>query len=295
MFRPLLAASAFSILLTTAGAAAAAEGPWVPKAQGSRIGVDFDWWPTDRDEPVVGSYSSHSLTWDLIGQIQLARVVYLDFDIPWAIWDRGFSRNHDSTFVFGNPAVGVHWADTVHPKISVFAGGTLSVSTLISDDIVSAADRTNLYITRGAASATRAYADLHRFTADSFFVRARGGMEIRIVPVLFYRLELTPILAIGVSNFNDDADFVMELHNEIEARAPIGVGGGMHLQAVFVTDDPGSSNDAAQLAMEPYFVYEPVRGFYARAGVLVALDSPLGFGFNEGKVATIRIGLGGRW
>jgi hypothetical protein len=87
----------------------------------------------------------------------------------------------------------------------------------------------------------------------------------------------------------------MEVHNEIEARAPIGVGGGMHLQGVFISDDPSNDNDAAQLAMEPYFVYEPIRGFYARAGLLVALDSELGFGFNRGKVATIRIGLGGKW
>lgn len=293
MFRPLLAASAFSILLTAAGAAAAAEGPWVPKAQGSRVGVDFDWWPSRSSG--LGTYTSHSLTWDIIGQIQLARVVYLDFDIPLALCDRESPVAGDSTFVFGNPAIGAHWADTIHPKISVFAGGTLSVSTLVSDDYFSAADRLDLYLTRVVASANRAYADVHRFGADQFFIRARGGIEMRILPVLFYRAELVPILAVPISDANDDADFVMEVHNEIEARAPIGVGGGMHLQGVFISDDPSNDNDAAQLAMEPYFVYEPIRGFYARAGLLVALDSELGFGFNRGKVATIRIGLGGKW
>jgi hypothetical protein len=91
----------------------------------------------------------------------------------------------------------------------------------------------------------------------------------------------------------NDTDFLFEIHNEIEARAQMGVGGGLHLQAVFFTKD--LDNDSVQTAMEPYFVYEPIRGFYARAGVLVALDPQAGFGFNDDKVATIRLSLGGKW
>jgi hypothetical protein len=289
MLRSLVAASALSLTMTAASAAVAADGPWVPKTQGSRLGGDIDWWPTD---------SSHTVAFGLVGQIQLGRVVYLDFDVPLAVWDRRTTfGSRDGTFVFGNPTVGVHWADTINSKVAAFAGGTFTVSTLISDtpyDLQNDLDRQEAYGARSFAFATRAYADVHRFVPDYVFLRGRGGLEVRILPVLYYRFEAVPIIAIPVGYYVSDPEFLFEIHNEIEGRSTGGVGGGLHLQAVFIPTGLGAG-DSAQLALEPYFTYEPVRGFYARLGALVALDRPLGFGLNEGKVATFRVSLGGKW
>lgn len=279
-------AAALSLTLATANADAA-DGPWLPRAQGSRIGVEMDWWPTD---------SNHVVAFGIVGQIQLARVVYLDFDVPFAIWDRDYRFNgSEGTFVFGNPTVGAHWADTINSKVSAFAGGTFTIPTMVTDRVgILDNDRVELANGRLLGTYTRAWADVHRFVPEYVFVRGNGGMEIRILPVLYYRFAVAPVIAIPVSEIVDDPEFIIEIHNEIEARGSHGAGGGLRLQGVFNPTDV-YGDDAVQTAIEPYFVYEPIRGFYARVGSLVALDRSLGFGLNDGKVATFRVHMGGKW
>ncbi|NUQ72577.1 MAG: hypothetical protein HUU21_03400 [Polyangiaceae bacterium] len=282
MVRSLISAAVLSLSLTVAFEASAAE--WVPKAQGSRVVGEIDWWPTD-DFHVVGM--------GVAAQIRLHPVVYLDIDVPWGIVspDRG-----DALFAFGNPTVGAHWADMITEKLAVYAGGSLTVATMITGrDTVLDGDYSDRFFTRVFSTATRAYADFHRFLPDYMFLRGRGGLELQILPVLYYRVELAPMVAIPIGEFADDAEFLLDIHNEIEARGRSGVGGGLHLQAVINSGEVGSRDDVTQLAVEPYFVYDPGRGFYARVGSLVALDEPLGFGFKEGKMAAFRVSLGGRW
>ena len=106
------------------------------------------------------------------------------------------------------------------------------------------------------------------------------------------------------SEVPDNADFdpetivTIEHGNEFEGRSNVGLGAGARLQFLFVaTEADFEDDDRFQAAVEPYFVFEPhgEDGFFARLGTLLALDSPLGFGFDEGKLATVRITLGGKW
>lgn len=281
MVRSLVSAAVLSLSLASAGAASAAE--WVPKAQGSRVVGEIDWWPTD-DLDVVAM--------GVAAQIRLASAVYLDLDIPWAITSPEIG---DSRFVFGNPTVGAHWGDFVNEKLAAHAGGSLTVSTMISDrNDFFGIDYQQRLFTRVFATSTRAYADFHRFAPEYIFLRGRGGIELQISPAFYYRVEGAPMIAIPVGELAEDAEFLMDIHNEIEGRSRSGVGGGLHLQAVINTNEV-RRDDSAQLAVEPYFVYDPGRGFYARVGALIALDEPLGFGLDRGEVATFRVTLGGRW
>jgi hypothetical protein len=50
-----------------------------------------------------------------------------------------------------------------------------------------------------------------------------------------------------------------------------------------------------QTAVEPYLVFEPIRGFYARTGALIALDPGVGFGPETDRVVTLRAALGVKW
>jgi hypothetical protein len=84
---------------------------------------------------------------------------------------------------------------------------------------------------------------------------------------------------------------VVEQGNEIEARTEGGFGGGLRLQAAF----PLTNNDLVQTAVEPFVAYEPTSGLYARAGFLIALDEQLGFGLDQGKLATVRLAVGGKF
>ncbi|WP_136972548.1 hypothetical protein [Polyangium sorediatum] len=304
IFSQLLAASAVSFVLLLPGMAGAAEGDtWVPRAQQNRVALKFDVW--SYDDPLLGT--AHSLTWSVAGQVKIARGVYLDFDVPWAVWDFRFPstglRETDATM--GNLTLGVHWAGKVSERLAFHAGGTLSVPTSFTDgemfhssgsavvDFFTLLPLSNaIRMPHEVASRNRAYADLHRFFLDSIVARGRGGLELRILPTLHYRADIVSILAFPVGILADRTHLFLEAHSEIAARASTGVGGGLRVQAVFF---PTREGDKAQTALEPYFSYEPTRGFYARLGLLVALDDTLGFGFEEGKVATLRTALGGSW
>jgi hypothetical protein len=276
MVRSLVSAAVLSLSLASAGAASAAE--WVPKAQGGRVVGEIDWWPTDDFDVVAMGVAA---------QIQLGRVLYLDLDFPWVITSPEYG---DSDFVIGNPTVGLHWADTLTKKLAAHAGGSFTVATMISDR----SSLSGSYFTRVFATTTRAYADFHRYFPEFIYLRGRGGIELQIVPVLYYRVELSPMIAIPAGDAVDDAEVLVDIHNEIEARGRSGVGGGLHLQAVLSSVEIGR-NDDAQLAVEPYFVYDPGRGFYARVGTLISVGGPLGFGLNDDNLAAIRVTLGGRW
>ena len=52
----------------------------------------------------------------------------------------------------------------------------------------------------------------------------------------------------------------------------------------------------AQTALEPFVGYEPPgAGFVARLGMLVALNSPLGLGFDKDKLTAVRMQVGGKF
>lgn len=289
MLRSLLTAAALVFPLALATGAGAQEGAWLPKAQGNRLGVDIDLWPTD---------NANAIGFGIVGQIRVARHAYIDFDVPWAVWDYRVPglRDRNSAFVFGNPTVGAHWADTLSDRVSAHAGGSLTVSTHIDDDrFIVDPDTIEHYSARAALTYSRAFADVQRFVPDRVVLRGKGGLEIRIAAPVYYRLDLVPVLALPVGDPAPRTDFLLEVHNEFEFRSRKGIGGGVHLQTVFLTTDSFTRNDAFQAAIEPYFAYEPLRGFYARLGILVALDEPLGFGLDEGQVATFRASLGGKW
>ena len=107
---------------------------------------------------------------------------------------------------------------------------------------------------------------------------------------------------IHVGNGPGETEFLVEVTNDFELRALMGLGGGIRLQAAAVaTDNFGYSGpggvDRFQAAFEPYFVYEPVgrKGFFIRAGALIAADNPLGFGFKRDGLATFTVSGGGKF
>jgi hypothetical protein len=231
-------------------------------------------------------------------------MVFLDLDLPWAIVAPGpeFNKDVDTRFAFGNPTVGVHWANLLSNKLAMHAGGTVTVPTLVNvcDPLRDPGCVDSSYA-RYNGTYTRAFADVQRFLPEYIFSRVRTGVDLRALPVLYYRAELASTIAIPLGRRLDAVEYFMEIHNEIEARASFGIGGGLHLQAVFSTnqeenrDDRITYSDTVQFAAEPFVSYDPGRGFYARVGCLIALDEPLGFGFDRGGMASIRVTLGGRW
>lgn len=274
------AALAVAVTLGAPEVWAQRRGDWMPKKQGHRLGGIIEFWPA-RDFFVQSG--------EFVGQIAVIDELMIDFSAPagYANYEPGYDHA-----VFGNPSAGAHWGDKLTEGFSMWAGGTITFPIIFDPSSRRALAAYGL-------AQNRALFDVDRFLIEYLTVRPRVGLEAHFADYFFLRGDFGFPLFIDVSgDRNDAAEFAVETAAEFEARAPVGVGGGIRMQLVgFATDDYGFYNDNVQAAIEPYFVYEPFgrAGFFARVGFLLALDEPLGFGFDTNELATVRVTLGGKW
>jgi hypothetical protein len=284
MKRSIVSAALGAAIVLGSAAAHAQHGDWQPRAQGTRIGGAFDVWPTS-DFSV--------LAWDFDAQFAVTRVVMIDVDVPFAYASANILGRGRGEFVFGSPTAGAHWADKVLPNLAVSAGGTLSFPTSLSgtDDLAVVAAGVG-------ANDMRAYADYYRFAPYAMSIRARGAVEWRILPQLYFRGDLTLGIHPSVNRRLGYTNALLETRPEIEYRLSNGFAFGGILQAVVQLSNGAYTfyDDRAQTALEPFIGYEPPsgHGFYFRLGLLTALDKELGFGADRDKVATVRLEAGGR-
>jgi hypothetical protein len=304
---------AFSLMLSVSIAAPAqAEGDgngerWA-KSQGNRIGLEFDVLGTQKTGPGTGiinsglqiSTTTLGMGFTLVGQIKALDKIYADAEIPIAYGKvdttvsgdlpPSVNANTSATgFVFGNPTLGAHYAGALSDNAAFFAGGTVSIPVIHVGDTQpgeSESALTALYMTAVA----RVYFDTHRLIPDHLPLRPRAGVELRILPMLYYRGDAGLMLAIPTAG--GEVEAIIEQGNEFEGRTAIGLGGGLRVQEAFLLTE----DDKAQTALEPFLTYEtPGAGIFVRLGYLVALDPVLGFGLNQGKVATFRVAAGGKF
>jgi hypothetical protein len=273
-----------------------AKAPWA-RSQQQRAGLELDllsksiaWTEEDVDSEV----STFGLGFALVGQIRLLDHLYLDAEIPFAygnvsgrLTSAVMDVDEESStggFVFGNPTLGAHLTSDLSRTAAAFLGGSLSIPVLHEP-----APETRAALQ--AVTPARAAFDLHRFIPEHLPLRARAGVEVRSGASLFhYRGEVTTMLALPTDG--GETEVVIEPSNELELRSKRGLGGGVRLQAALTLTE----HDKAQLALEPFASYEPAKtGVYGRIGLLVAIDGPLGFGFDQDKVATLRFAFGGKF
>ena len=149
------------------------------------------------------------------------------------------------------------------------------------------------------AAASRGFYDAYRFAPETVSIRFPIAFEARLFGLLYYRGELDPDIWVPVGGAapGDSVQVSLEHADELEVRAPFGLGGGLRFQAAFLLTNrlSGDGADGAQTALEPFVGYEPPgAGFFARVGMLVALDTPLGPGFDRDKLTTVRMQAGGK-
>jgi hypothetical protein len=286
-----LAASLGAVLLASTGAARADPPPFAARAEGTRVAFSLDLWPT-QDALVA--------TMGLSAQIAVHPHFAIDVDVPWAAGNLnegqpGFSAERTVYGYFGDVTLGGHAVFRVLPEATLSFGATVSIPTRYSFE--GAAD---LSVFAATATASRGFYDAYRFAPQTLSIRFPVGFEARFLRILYYRGELAPDLWVPVGSAapGDSVQLSLEHADEIEVRAPFGFGGGLRFQAVFLLTNGLSGNgaDYAQTALEPFVGYEPPgAGFFARLGMLVALDTPLGFGFDKDKLTTVRMQAGGKF
>jgi hypothetical protein len=294
---PLAAALGAALALAVSPAVASAadaekdkDRSWKQKAEGSRAGLELDVWSTG---------ASTSVSWALAGQIEVIDHLHFSLNVPFTYleWFPAGGVFEGNQLVFGNPSVGAHWTKVEDKLLAYWCGGFVTVPTqvgespIISDEI--AFDATG-HTARRFAVQSRAFLDLNRFFPEYVFAGGRGGAELRLRPGLYARFDVAAAVAIPASRMAPGSGLMFQAFAELEGRADFGLGAGGRLQGAFYGFEQ-NDEDFGQTALEPYLVYWPERGLYARAGALVALDNVLGPGLDKNKVRTITTAIGGAW
>lgn len=265
---------------------------FTPSFAANRAGITADLWPT-RD--------NFSTSFGAELHLRAAPKLFLDLRYQGAFAHVGDAADAGDYLGFGNPIVGVHFADTPTHGFSYFIGGSIAAPLL--QDPSTQVKNAAFYGERN-----RGYYDADRFVLGHTAVRGSLGMEVQSLLPFILRGEVNPVVYIPTSDkyaaFPEtraglpsgkagDTAVTIEHALELELRADVGFGAGVRLQGVFMP----TQNDMFQSVAEPFLQVVPKReGLYARVGVPVAIDPDLGLGLTgNNKLAGIRVNIGGQW
>ena len=263
-----------AVVFVTLTAADAGAADFKPVMQSSTAQGDVYWWSAK------GTGSTLPGLFTL--RYGFSRNVFLDVEAGLAASING--PGDTSRLGLANPTIGAHYADTIG-KLTWFVGGRAAVP-------LGAVNNNDWHIATALAADSMAWWDLHLWAGYKLPVGAIGGIEYRIADPLVMRAELDPIFLFPVNTpagQKGKVDFAYQGRFEIEARSGAGFGGGGAIQFVHI---PTQDNNNFQSALEPFFSYDN-GGFFMRAGVLCALNDPLGFCTDTHKVLSLHAMFGG--
>ena len=259
----------------------------LPLIAGSRGGVDVFWWSAKGVESALPLVP--------FVQFELSPNLVLDLHVPIGFVVNAHIRGEDKAILgLGNPTVGLTYFTTSN-HLTWFIGGRASLPLAGVND-----SRTWLIANLSSALSMALY-DLHYWAYKYLPIGARGGFEYQSKSSLFFRGALEPTVYIPLNA--DEAGTVgaagrktqlfYQMRVELEGRAASGWGGGAGIQIFHaVTEgDTLGRGDNAQGAFDPFLSYDSSTTF-GRLGCLIALDTPLGLGFDRGKVAALHMTLG---
>jgi len=258
--------------------------PFQPKAQANRLWAELDYWRTTYGADV------NSVSFTPALQLELSPNLYLDVELPFAYGSREadnvgpFFIDRWSAGTFGNATVGIHATGWVNPGFAYHLGAGLAIPTMLASD-----PKYEARYAGALAVAGRGGLDAHRFFSEHLGVRGGGGVEIELTELLLLRSSL---YVASYVPFHDDFELYADQVNELEARLPSGIGGGLRLQEVLMVTE----RDNLQTALEPFVSYEPgKKQLFGRVGLMLPLDEGIGPFWKAGNPITLRMSGGYSW
>ncbi len=244
---------------------------WRAYAMRDSIAFEAWWWSADT--------SGSTFAFALGGQSMMTDNVAVAFHLPWTFNVRS---GGDPVAASGNPTLDFHYVDQASIVTWHVGGGLSAPLASIQDDFGA------YRVAAGLGTSALAAYDSYLFVPAYMPVRAYGGVELRAAPGISIRLGLDPILFVPLES--QDVEVILQEHADVIALTPSGFGGGLRLQGAHpLTDD----TDMAQLSLEPYLAYDDSEHFFTKLGLLMALDTPLGFAFEQQKVLALHFTIGG--
>jgi len=193
--------------------------------------------------------------------------------------DRG---GGDSTFRIGNPFLGAVYSIMDNGiDLSIGCGLGLPLASIPGDEPVAALAYLHAQAIRGGW-------DLWLWEARDLGIVFPIQLILDELPLFNLRGEAAVAGLISVSdNEEDDSDILFQLGGEAGLRLGF-VELGARLQVVWL---PTADGDNAQTAVEPFVLFDLKPGF-VRFGLLMNLDKPLGFAFDEYGYWGVRLAAG---
>lgn len=261
------------LVLAAIGAAAPARAAETPVTRRSALGVDFRWWSAER----VGSVFPMVPFF----HYEIIPNLFVDLDVAMAPQtDEDAGR-----FAIGNPTGGLHYArTTANGALTWFTGLRAGAPLATAGDLDS--DLAGDY-----ASAASGHYEVYRWIPEMVPLLLTFGLEAHPTRSVWLRVPITPMLFVPTTS-RRDAKAGVEARFEVEIVSDMGLGGGYALQVIGSNAFRTRDEDRAQFATEPYLVFDN-DVFLSRLGLLIAADSPLGLGLEEGGVMALHLEIGG--
>ena len=209
-------------------------------------------------------------------------------ELQWGTSFQRIKRDNDSTdsaFRFGNPYAAVHYqAHKRDLSYRVGVGLTVPLATLPDDPN----DNFIAQAAYGFAAATRGY--WHYWLWDPHAIGLIVPFRVeRTKPSGFlWGVELDAGAMVSIDDKNEDTNIIVQVASELgyQANEMIRVGGRFALVII-----PKLQGEETQLSVEPYARFGSANQFFS-VRLLVNIDRPRGFGFDQNKVWGLRLGGG---
>jgi hypothetical protein len=200
----------------------------------------------------------------------------IDVDARLPIADRTFV---DLTLplgygAIGNPMLGLRHVLRPAERMWVTLGGGLGLPLGNNPELA-------------GLSMARAFWHYEELASQSVPIAARAAFEAHAGPAEL-RAEIAPAVGISIDSSTQHS-FAFE--HAVEVQVGHAIGGGLRYQGVAAAQTLGSGDDHYQGALEPFFrvVRDPL---FARLGLLMPLDNPLGKPFENAWGARLVFGYG---
>ena len=251
----------------------------------SRIGLDLTFMFKEVDTGLTGTLKLTSLSPIFRGFFTVAPHGAIGVDWGFISWTHASGGGDSEDGVFpGNPFVGgyylQHLVDDLH--LDVGGGLGLPLSAASDDDLGSAAGV--------FALATQGLYDAWLYLENTMSVVLEADLHGSLAQGVYLGAELALPIFIVVKDLDDDADraelgiqFALEVGFDSGVVIP-----GLRFQGVWI---PTSGGDNFQAALAP-FVRIELPGGYFHAMLLMNLDDPLGFAFDEEGFYGVTVGGG---
>lgn len=225
---------------------------------------------------------------------ELSPTLLLDVHVPFSLATNtqlGSTTDSKAGIGVGNPTVGLTYV-TTDARTTWFIGGRISAP------LAGLSDSAPWQVANALGATSMALYDLHYWAYKYVPIGLRGGVEWQSSPGLFLRGSIEPTLFVPTEDkatlvSTRKALFLYQMRLEFEKHGDSGWGGGAGIQIVHAISegDAFTKGDNAQGSVEPFGSYESGTTF-ARLGLLLGVDPPLGFGFDKGKVAALHLNVG---